>query len=80
METYDLSECYSKLDQEELLNVISKMINIAFKGKRLLAVIPSEKTGRWINSESEKLPREKLFTASMLHEDIKFLTTHAYIE
>ena len=80
METYDLSECYSKLDQEELLQVIAQMINLAFVGKRLLAVIPFEKTGRWLNSESEKLPREKLFTASMLHEDVKFLTTHAYIE
>ena len=80
MESYDLSECYSKLNQEELLHVISQMINIAFTGKRLLAINPWEKTGRWINSESEKLPREKLFTASMLHKDVTFLTTNAYIE
>ena len=80
MATFDLSECYSKLDQKELLKVISRMINIAFTGNRLLAVIPSEKTGRWINSDSERLPREKLFTADTLRKDIYFLTTNAYIE
>ena len=80
MATFDLSECYSKLDQLELLRVISRMINIAFTGKRLLAVIPFEKSGRWINSESEALPREKLFTAETLEKDVRFLTTNAYIE
>ena len=43
MASFNLSECYSKLDQEELLRVISRMINIAFAGKRFLEVIPVEK-------------------------------------
>ena len=80
METFDLSECYSKLDQVELLRVMDRMISMAYVGKQLLAVIPHERTGRWINSELEKLPREILFTAKTLKQDVRFLTTNAYIE
>ena len=80
METFDLSECYSKLDPVELIRLIDRMISIAYVGKRILAVIPYEKTGRWINSELERLPREILFIAETLKKDVRFLTTNAYIE
>ena len=46
METFDLSECYSKLNQKELLRVVSDMIYIAFQGKNNLAVSSYEQTGR----------------------------------
>ena len=46
METFDLSECYSKLDQKELLRVVSDMIDMAFQGKNYLAVSVYEQTGR----------------------------------
>ena len=46
METFDLSECYSKLDQKEIVRIVSKMISIAFTGKKFLAVVPSDKTSR----------------------------------
>ena len=46
MQTFDLSECYSKLNQDSLSRIIERMITTAFTGKRLLAIIPWEKTGR----------------------------------
>ena len=80
METFDLSECYSKLDQQEILKVLSQMIAMAFLNKRFLAVLPSENTSRWIDSHDEALPRETLFTEHELRTDVHFLTTNAYIE
>ena len=80
METFDLSECYSKLDQKEILKVLSQMIAMAFLGKKVLAVVPSENTGRWIDSHDEALPRETLFTEHELRTDVHFLTKNAYIE
>ena len=44
METFDLSECYSKLDQKEIVRIVSKMISIAFTGKKIFPVVPSDKT------------------------------------
>ena len=38
METFDLSEYYSKLDQKEIIRVLSIMVKSAFKGKQYLAV------------------------------------------
>ena len=80
METHDLSECYSKLDQSELVRILSRMIKMAFVGKKYLAVSPFDKTSRWIDSCDESLSREKVFTADCLCEVVNFLTTNAYIE
>ena len=46
METFDLSECYSKLDQKEIVCILSRMITSAFQRKGYLAISPYEKTGR----------------------------------
>ena len=56
------------------------MITIAFIGKKLLAVNPYEKTGRWFDSREDALPSEILFSKKDLREDVSFLTTNAYIE
>ena len=42
METFDLSECYSKLDQEEISRILARMISIAFQKKRCIAVNPKD--------------------------------------
>ena len=80
METFDLSECYSNLDQQEIVKVLTQMIAMAFLNKKLLAVLPFENTSRWIDSPDESLPRETLFTEQDLCADVHFLTTNAYIE
>ena len=80
MSTFDLSECYSKLDQKEIVRVLSCMITLAFKNRKLLAVDPSQKSGRWLNSFNERLPFEHLFTSADLKADVEFLTTNAYVE
>ena len=46
MEAFDLSECYSKLDQKEIVRIISRMISIAFVGRKFLAVVPTDKISR----------------------------------
>ena len=46
METYDLSECYSKLDQSEIVKILALMIKTAFTGKKYLAVKPYDKSSR----------------------------------
>ena len=46
METFDLSECYSKLDQKEIIRVLTRMISSAFAGRRFLAVNPCINTNR----------------------------------
>ena len=45
METIDLSECFCTLDQKEIVRVLSRM-NMAIVGKKYLAILPREKTGR----------------------------------
>ena len=80
MESFDLSECYSKLDQDDIKRILARMIAIAFIGKRFLAVIPSEKSGRWIEDEEESTPFEIIYTATDLREDVFFLISNAYIE
>ena len=62
------------------MKVRSRMITIAFIGKKLLAVNPYEKTGRWFDSREDALPSEILFSKQDLREDVSFLTTNAYIE
>ena len=80
METFDLSECYSKLDQEEIRRILARMISIAFQGKRYLAVNPTDKVGRWIDHEDETKAREVTFTLQDLKSDVHFLIANAYIE
>ena len=80
METFDMSECYSKLDQKELLSVIFRMIDSALTGHPLLAITVSQKSGRWIQNLQEKLPEETTFTSSQLTSDVQFFVSNAYIE
>ena len=83
MATYDLSECYSKLDQQELSRIVSRMITRAFVGKPYLAIDPNPhptNSGRWISNPNEKLSNEFLYDAKLLKEDVKFLINSAYIE
>ena len=46
METFDLSECYSKLDQSEIIRALLRMIAIAFYGHEYLAVNATDNYGR----------------------------------
>ena len=62
METYDLSECYSNLDQNEIVRILSCMLTKAFDKRKLLAVDPTQSSGRWLDSRDERLPFETLFT------------------
>ena len=84
METFDLSECYTKLDQKELLHTMSRMINRAFTGHPILAITVSQDSaqtsGRWIPSIQHKLPGEITYTSSELSQDVRFLVSNAYIE
>ena len=80
METFDLSECYSKLDQKELLRVVSDMIDMAFQGKNYLAVSLYEQTGRQVSVPGDRSFRETIYSADALKKDVQFLTTNAYIE
>ena len=80
MASFDLSECYSKLNQQELLRIMSRMISRAFTGKPYLAIATHPKTGRWIANPSKKHTHETLYKADTLFADVKFLVTNAYIE
>ena len=80
METFDLSECYSKLDQDDIRRILARMVAIAFQGKRYLAVNPADKIGRWIENEDESRGREMIFTSQDLKNDVHFLISNAYIE
>ena len=46
METFDLSECYSKLDHLEIVRVLSIMITKAFGKRKYLAVDTHQRSGR----------------------------------
>ena len=80
METFDLSECYSKLDQDEIGRVLTRMIAIAFQGKHYLAVNPKDNLGRWIQYMDDSNHSEIIYTSQDLKTDVRFLITNAYIE
>ena len=80
METFDLSECYSKLDQNDIRRILTRMIAVAFQGKRLLATNPVENSGRWIEQEEDRTKGEMIFNARTLQDDVRFLISNAYIE
>ena len=56
------------------------MITTAFKGKKILAIDPTQQSGRWVSNRNERLPFELLFTSTELKADMEFLTSNAYIE
>ena len=80
METFDLSECYSKLDQLEIVRVLSIMITKAFGKRKYLAVDTQQRSGRELTTRDDRLPFELVFTAADLKSDVEFLTTNAYVE
>ena len=75
METFDLSKCYSKLDQNKIVRICC-MLSKAFNIRELLVVDPSQSSGRWLNSRDERLPFEIVFTLAELKADVEFLTTY----
>ena len=80
MATFDLSECYSKLDQKEIIRILSCMITKAFENRKILAIDPTQHSGRWVSDRNERLPFELLFTSTELKADVNFLTSNAYVE
>ena len=85
MTSFDLSECYSNLNQRDLLRIIHKMISRAFSEKPYLAInayatLDGQKTGRWIPDRDTKHHNEFAYDAYSLFQDVKFLVTNAYIE
>ena len=84
MTSFDLSECYSKLNQRDLLRIIHKMITRAFAEKPYLAIntyatLDGQKTGRWIPDRDTKHHNEFAYNAHSLFQDVEFLVTNAFI-